>query len=163
MEDALAAMRPQRIKCDMNPKLAIAIVFSLILIFLFAVFYIKSDIPEDSRPSLEELDTVPLDVLYNLYRQDIDNNKPHDYTLSTPLAKRGPSAAYFMLNRLIQRKNPLELRGIVIALEEMKYRNTFDPCGQDRFYATLVRTWQTIDPKDQYNNSPSVKALCLKL
>src|SRR5215218_3950433 len=83
-----------------RPNMVFAFLFLLAL--AFSIFYMRSEPSRFTRPSSDELDRIPLDELYAFYIEDINNSKPHDYSLSDPLAKRGSAAAYFMLRRLAE-------------------------------------------------------------
>src|SRR5688572_26564968 len=84
----------------MNPKLAISAIFLLLLICIFALFYVRSDAGGELRPSAEEVSKMPMDTLYKAYRRDIENNRPSDFSLSLPLSSRGSEAAFYMINQI---------------------------------------------------------------
>lgn len=147
----------------MKYKLTLLVLLVFFAASSLAIYYSQSEEQNNSRPPLEDLDDISLTELYSLYRKDIDNSRPHDYTISDPLARRGAAAAHFMLNRLAVQKDPREVRGILIVLEKMKHLKTFDACLSGDFYSKFVQTWKLVDPNDQYYNIPSIEALCPKL
>ncbi|MFL6846102.1 MAG: hypothetical protein ACJ8ER_14615 [Allosphingosinicella sp.] len=103
---------------------------------------------------------MSVEKLYRAYRADIENNKPELVSLAEPLALRKDSAALYMLNRLEHAQGGNEIRGVLIVLEEMKYRRTFDPCKDKAFYVRLVRAWKRSDPNDEYGNAQGIQSLC---
>jgi hypothetical protein len=104
---------------------------------------------------IQRLRQYSLPDQYKIFRYGMDHREPPDMGLAVPIADRGASAVPFLFNRLRESTDDLEVRDILLILETMAARRTYDVASDAMLMNILTNKverasdmgWRDIDQK----------------